>query len=459
MTTPQTAQRLSRRASEPSFVLPTSKDQLELRDSFLLGRPPGSLDKRPLSGTEFLLHPRNKRTGGDAITPGSIRETTSLSGVRHSIHLDRTSTDVTDVCSANRLPSTKMVHAAQTAEEEKATVEEAEKAVKEEEQFQDTAQRADAKSDAKLDAKAATLARANAFYDFFWRRTTVMVRISGDPSLDRPRLSHMRPSSGYISLESQPAVRSEKERIKHHATFAPVDDSFDEPATSSDVFEKLAPLLCELGLASGHTACIVAEGYSGSGKSHTLYTSTNSLLDNINEHVLPYADPEYQVTFEAVQSSGTQVESLEVEVPHGVALEKISSAPKDLNLGPMFSRSRPHYVVRDSKAFRLLLATMVEWRTERPTHNNRHASRTHLAVMIYITRAAKTSTLCVIDMAGHEQTDSVVWASKDTFAINRSRLEINKVFKAHIEGKTSEAHGTAVCIHNCSCVSILITTS
>lgn len=219
-------------------------------------------------------------------------------------------------------------------------------------------------------------------------------------------------------------------------------------ASNSDVFNTLKPLSYELQHPQNRVMCVGADGFSGSGKSYTM----ESLLLNIGADLFHSGGDLREVVFEAFQSSGKDVDSLDFS-DHKVSsgLYKMDSSPIRLGTGAIIPGKRPCYQVTLFEAFELLLKKTKDFRHSGITNNNATSSRTHLVILVQVTMMKKTSLLCIFDMAGNERSDAVNGIEGDekkrleqTIRINDSRMKIHVVFKSAVSRKKLVTRESAV---------------
>ncbi|RYN29024.1 hypothetical protein AA0112_g7335 [Alternaria arborescens] len=230
------------------------------------------------------------------------------------------------------------------------------------------------------------------------------------------------------------------------------DQVFDVTASNLDVFRRLEPIADEFKDPQGHTFVFYGDGFSGSGKSFTSYTHESSVLLAFGKLLLESPHPRLRVVFEAFQTPGVEVESLDIP-PQTIAnlgLTKAETPPVDITSASrnLFRQKRPCYVVQDFTGFKWLVKRTAEFRRELPTANNATSSRTNLAVVLYVTLNEKTSVFCLIDMVGNERAGALKERDKSsldsTEIVNSSRLTLRPILQAVVGGKEWVATSTAI---------------
>ncbi|KAJ6283441.1 P-loop containing nucleoside triphosphate hydrolase protein, partial [Bipolaris maydis] len=226
------------------------------------------------------------------------------------------------------------------------------------------------------------------------------------------------------------------------------DEAFDISDSNESVYEKISPMVLELSKPTGRNAVFAVDGFSGSGKSHTMA----NILGNLGQNLFDIPGSDVEVAMEAFQSLGSDVNSFDLSIK-GISidgLQKVNSSPVRLYPARMFKEERPRYLVKTASAFRAVVSLVEDFREQTPTKNNATSSRTHLVLLFYATARQKTSTLCLIDLAGNERNDALEDISIQprntgrTSAINESRMQIYLALEAAIAGIKRVTRDTSV---------------
>jgi hypothetical protein len=292
-------------------------------------------------------------------------------------------------------------------------------------------------------------ARQKSYRKFKGRITTVMARAT------RPKCPH---ESEETEIESMDQYRLRFRAASSPASTLPwethrFDRVFDTTSTNADILEEVDPIVCELRNPQEHTVCIGVDGFSGGGKSFTSYTQDTSILSQIGKLLLSPPNPDSRIVFEAMQTPGVQVDSL--DLPNSTirksSLKRLDTPPLKLKLNSLFQQHRPCYEVTDLESFELLVRETIKFRTEARTTNNATSSRTHLAIVLYIITQKHTSVFCLFDLAGNERSDALLSSSSQskmeagsTNAVNSSRLNVHTTLRHAILGQEWVSNGTAV---------------
>ncbi|CAO2652457.1 Nn.00g007400.m01.CDS01 [Neocucurbitaria sp. VM-36] len=293
-------------------------------------------------------------------------------------------------------------------------------------------------------------AQAKAVQRFFARRTIFMARATR-PAHPKAvvKCEIETPTNTLFKARGLPSCNPEDNPPWVEQQFEHV---FGTDSGNGNVFDRIKPIVVELKNPTGRYVCLGADGFSGCGKSYTM----ENLLAMIGENlfgVIGNPTEHLQVVFEAFQSSGTDVSSLDVSVkPSGTSgLQRLNQSPVALAPPPMFRQDRPYYIVNTFAAFETLISEIAKFRDKSETHNNTTSSRTHLVIIIYTTLERKTSTLCLFDLAGNERKDALECIPDDarekeeqTTVINDSRMKIQLALEAAVEGKRLVTRETTV---------------
>ncbi|XP_014559584.1 hypothetical protein COCVIDRAFT_13477 [Bipolaris victoriae FI3] len=285
--------------------------------------------------------------------------------------------------------------------------------------------------------------RQNNFSQFFAGRYFNLVRVT-QPDHPRAEKQCDFDMTNNKLLRVRPLLQSEKNDWVER----PFDLVFGITATEHDIYTKLEPVVTELNNPQGRIVCIGTDGFSGSGKSHT----TQNLLQSFGKELFQMPCPDRNLFFEAFQSLGTNVDSLNLstEVLLRYGIEKTDQSPVSMHAPPIPSK-RPCYQFGSLAAFEFLVAKTHEFRTSSSTNNNASSSRTHLVILIYAVRATKTTRLCLFDLARNERNDALdghlddAKARRDqTSAINDSRMKIYAALKYAIRHQKRVTRETAI---------------
>ncbi|KAJ5021867.1 P-loop containing nucleoside triphosphate hydrolase protein [Bipolaris maydis] len=284
--------------------------------------------------------------------------------------------------------------------------------------------------------------RQNAFSQFFAGRYFNLIRVT-QPDHPRAEKQCEFDITNQKLLRARPFLQSERNDWVER----PFDHVFGITATERDIYNKLEPIITELNNPQGRIVCIGTDGFSGSGKSHT----TQNLLQNFGKELFRMPCPNRKLCFEAFQSLGTDVNSLDLstEVLLRYGIEKLDQIPVSMHAPPIPSK-RPCYQLDSLAAFEFLVAKTLEFRTSSSTNNNASSSRTHLIILIYAIGAMRKSQLCLFDLAGNERNDALDGHVEDakarrdqTSAINDSRMKIYAILKYAIRRQKRVTRETA----------------
>ncbi|KAI4619156.1 uncharacterized protein J4E87_007744 [Alternaria ethzedia] len=225
------------------------------------------------------------------------------------------------------------------------------------------------------------------------------------------------------------------------------DRVFAASAPEETILDKISPLFSELADPTGSHMIFGVDGFSGCGKSHTMA----HVLTALGQDLFASSVRPLQIAVEVFQSSGRDVDSLDISATAVQGLRKSSQVPLDIGRDRMFRKQRPLYIVNELSAFRHLLEETASFRNQSPTKNNATSSRTHLVVLIYVTSGVRqtTSTLCLLDLAGSERNDAAGAAGNfeedgRTNIINNSRMNIHLALEAGLVGIKKISRETSI---------------
>jgi hypothetical protein len=213
------------------------------------------------------------------------------------------------------------------------------------------------------------------------------------------------------------------------------------------IYNLFWPVVDELCEPAGLHMIFGVDGFSGSGKSHTL----GCFLERMTHDLFRDTYTRSHLFFEAFQTLGTDVEPLDVPTTDGIDFERCESTKfKRLIPERHFVQKRTVYHVHSVAGLLHLLKATWDRREICATNNNATSSRTHLVMRLYAARKGAVSSLCLFDLAGNERLDAFNGSSFSlgnldrTKGINESRMNIHSALEAAVRGKDRVCRDTAV---------------
>lgn len=225
------------------------------------------------------------------------------------------------------------------------------------------------------------------------------------------------------AIVSGPFDDSEGDRREFHHVFPAETDN-------NTLNRALHPLYHHFMSAPDSMSAILMDGYSGTGKSHTLCDQQDSIVMQLAAFLFPVSDTarEEPVRLAALQVvPGNGKEELDF-----LDLGATSAERATQTRGVPWSMSK-QYVARDRQALTALLRAAKARRKRESTMNNGQSSRSHMLFAFTIEFPGdRYSTLLLADLAGNERHEGDEWDAerkKEGRGINVSRSSIEHNLK------------------------------
>jgi hypothetical protein len=229
----------------------------------------------------------------------------------------------------------------------------------------------------------------------------------------------------------------------------PFDYVFDR--TSNAEVNSVVAHLVDRMVAENTSACIIADGYSGSGKSCTMFTQQDSVVIAAGHRLFAEHRVEsVNVTCTEICITGSGKDLKEAAIkPPGDAYRERHNIGLEWSQG---NKNAPYYTVRHVDALRKLFEHVGRCRLCEPTDNNLQSSRSHVKVELWSEDQPHAIRLDLIDLAGAEGMGSAS-SSPQTIGINHSRSSINNILRAYrtFNGRKEFYKVTAARDRVCAC--------
>ena len=205
------------------------------------------------------------------------------------------------------------------------------------------------------------------------------------------------------------------------------DHVFDWSEQNNQVNFRLYPLIQQF--LQGSNVCIIADGYSGTGKSYTMFTQRDSVACAAVDAIFQIQRSQ-RVAFSAVQVENNTAKAFNFTQSE-LDMDGIIKAEEPVG-GDASYKGRVQYIAESSKALKKLIGLMSSKRTKGKTDFNLESSRSQLVCTIIVQiMGGPASHLYLVDLAGNERAQN--HESKD---INLARIAMWQVLLAYQERKT-----------------------
>ncbi|XP_014555182.1 hypothetical protein COCVIDRAFT_17195 [Bipolaris victoriae FI3] len=204
---------------------------------------------------------------------------------------------------------------------------------------------------------------------------------------------------------------------------------FDVHTTNQDICRFLQKAIERVARRGGRFG-ILADGYSGTGKSYTLFEAPDSIARSTGDVLFGYLKLK-EVLFSATEvvhshDRGVFIKPIEFSP---TKLQSIKCTERNINA---FKKRMLAYPATSAKDFNALVGWTVQSREVCPTATNQNSSRSHLVCQILIPKANGYAMLTLADLAGAED-PSVTEKGSISQLINQERSMFNQQFLAYAE--------------------------
>ena len=215
-------------------------------------------------------------------------------------------------------------------------------------------------------------------------------------------------AKSFTKVDGSPVIKSTTKL--YLPAWGPFTGVYDEQSANEDKFEGVKPLI--EGVPHGKVVVIFGYGYSGSGKTYTLFGDSSRGVDGIAQRAIEYYIQSgttvclreiyelYNDTYQASSSGGGPGENEfyyeKPTTPEGYSSLFIKT-PGNEDCTPVRNKNEFNVILKKVETERLKNGHIF------PTHNNPQSSRGHLFVELKVQRAQETPGYLVIcDMGGRE---------------------------------------------------------
>ncbi|USP75480.1 hypothetical protein yc1106_02754 [Curvularia clavata] len=213
---------------------------------------------------------------------------------------------------------------------------------------------------------------------------------------------------------------------------------FDPLATNDDVCFFVREAI-ERVVSHGTRFSILADGYSGTGKSHTLFESNNSIARFTGDILFTKMKLD-EIWFSATEVVHSKTRGIYTK-PTNLALAK------PFALGPVkrtilaFKAGTEAYSVSSATQLQTLIDYVVQGRETYPTASNQNSSRSHLICHMLVPVDNRYGMITLVDLAGAEDA-SVTEEGSISHLINQGRSEFNTQLLGYARNPTKAVFRT-----------------